>query len=408
VNAFASPGQPNAPLAPDAAVTVPEPGALHVAGVPKLSEGLRLLVVTPRFWPLMGGVENHVYETTRRLAEWGVAVTVLTTDPLRTLPREEMANGVRILRVPAWPAKRDWYFAPGLIPFITHGGWDVVHIQSYHTLVAPIAMAAALRAGLPYVVTFHGGGHSSWLRNAIRAPQQAALRPLLAKAARLVAVARFEIAYYGRRLRLPESHFALIPNGSDLPRLARSQEGSGHKSVIASVGRLERYKGHQRVIAAMPRVLHERPDVRLWIAGVGPYREALQAQVAGLGLSEKVEIRAIPPSARQQMAEELAGTSLVVLMSEYETHPITVMEALALGRPVLVADTSGLSELAERGWATAIPLNSTPQIVGDAILDQLRQPLLPPPLQLPTWDDCAAGLLALYRSVAKVPPGDRC
>jgi glycosyltransferase involved in cell wall biosynthesis len=97
------------------------------------------------------------------------------------------------------------------------------------------------------------------------------------------------------------------------------------------------------------------------------------------------------------MSETLAGASLVVLLSESESHPVAVIEALALGRPVLVADTSGLHELADRGWARAIPLESTRQQVARAIIEQLRQPLLPPTIELPTWDDCAGALLSLYQ-----------
>jgi glycosyltransferase involved in cell wall biosynthesis len=76
--------------------------------------------------------------------------------------------------------------------------------------------------------------------------------------------------------------------------------------------------------------------------------------------------------------EALAGAFLVVLLSEGESHPVAVIEALALGRPVLVADTSGLCELAEAGWARAIPLHSTSCQVAAAILEQLRQPLTMP------------------------------
>jgi glycosyltransferase involved in cell wall biosynthesis len=98
------------------------------------------------------------------------------------------------------------------------------------------------------------------------------------------------------------------------------------------------------------------------------------------------------------MAEE-PQADLVVLLSEYETHPITVLEAVALGRPALVAANSGLSELAGRGWAKAIPLNSSPRQVADAVLQQLRQPLVPPRISLPTWDECADRLYALYQQV---------
>jgi len=365
---------------------------------------LRLLMVTARYLPYMGGVENHVYEVARRLARQSVEVTVLTTDPSGQLPTSEQAEGVTVRRVRAWPAKADYYFAPGIYRTITQGNWDVVHVQCYHTLVPPLAMLAALRANIPYVLTFHGGGHSSRLRNALRGAQQTLLRPLMARAERLIAVARFEIEFFGKRLQLPPERFALIPNGCDLPQVTgTASPATTDGTLIASVGRLEYYKGHQRVIAALPHILEQRPDARLWIAGVGPYEAELRRLATRLGVADRVEIRAIPATERSRMATELSKAALVVLLSEYETHPIAVLEAISLGRPVLVADTSGLSELADQGLARAVALHSTSQQVADAVLDQLRRPHQPPSIRLPTWDECAADLLHLYQTVARRP-----
>lgn len=361
-------------------------------------------MVTPRYLPYTGGVENHVCQVAERLVRSSVEVTVLTTDLSGKLPLSEESNGVQIRRVRAWPAKGDYYLAPDIYAIVRQGRWDIVHIQSYHTLVAPLAMLASLRAHIPYVVTFHGGGHSSGLRNALRPLQWQLLRPLLSRAERLIAVAEFEIELYGRTLNLPRERFALIPNGSDLPYVARPDSRQRQEGIlIASVGRLERYKNHQRVIAALPYVLQQEPNVRLWIAGVGPYEANLRRLANRLGVAEKVDIRAIPATDREMMAVELSKASLFVLLSEYETHPIAALEAVSLGLPVLVADSSGLSELARRGLARAIRLNSTDQEVAEAVLDQLRQPRLPEHVDLPTWDDCAAGLLALYRTIARSP-----
>jgi glycosyltransferase involved in cell wall biosynthesis len=306
--------------------------------------------------------------------------------------------------VRAHPSDRDWLFAPGLVPVVRDGSWDVVHVQSYHTFVAPLAMATAARRRLPYVVTFHGGGHSAWLRSRVRGTQRALLRPLLARAAALVAVARFEIDEYARELRLPSSRFALIPNGVDLP-LAPGN-GGGYPlgpaagPLIASVGRLERYKGHQRVIAAFPHVRAAVPDARLWIAGSGPYEPQLRRQVAELGIGDVVEISAVAADDREEMARRLSRTDLVVLLSDFETHPIAALEAVSLGRPLLVSSTTGLGELASRGLARAIDPNVSPRSAAAAMVRELREPLERPPVKLPTWDDCAAALLALYRRVA--------
>jgi glycogen synthase len=363
---------------------------------------LRVLQVAPRFYPHMGGVETHVYEVASRLIQYDVDVTILTTDPTGTLPAEDVVGNLRVHRVRSWPANRDYYFAPALVEYMRRATWDIVHVQSYHTLVPPLAMFAALRVHLPYVLTFHGGGHSAWTRDKARGLQRGLLRPLLARARKLVAVADFEIEQYSRELHIPATRFALIPNGADMPEVAGvPTPAPASAPLIASVGRLERYKGHHRMIEAMPYVLEARPEARLWIAGNGPYEAELRRLVTRLGLGERVEIRAIPPGERARMAEELSRTSLVVLLSDFETHPIAALEALALGRPVLVADSSGMRALAQKGLARSVSLKSTPRQIAEAVLAQINDPLVPTRLELPSWDDCARGLLQLYESVLK-------
>ncbi|MBW4439100.1 MAG: glycosyltransferase family 4 protein [Pleurocapsa minor GSE-CHR-MK-17-07R] len=375
----------------DEAVQGPRPGR-------ESSKAMRVLMVTPRYFPLMGGVETHTYEVARRLAAQGVHTTVLTTDPGQTLPTEETVEGVHIMRVPAYPANRDFYVAPGIARRIAQGTWDIIHCQGFHTFVPPLAMWAAQRSHVPYILTFHSGGHSSGWRHSIRSVQAKLMRPLLAGATRLVGVSRFEAKLFQTRLNLPSEQFVVIPNGSHLPKVA-AQPRNNDETLILSVGRLEKYKGHQRIIAAFPEILAQRPDARLRILGTGPYEPELKALVKELGIGERVEIGAIPPGNRQGMASVLLDAALVVLLSEYEAHPISVMEALSMKRPVLVADTSGLSELAERGFVRAIPLESTATQVAQAVLEQLRSPLVRNDIELPTWDECAALLLSLYETV---------
>jgi glycogen synthase len=360
---------------------------------------MRLLIVAPRYPPFVGGVELHVDQVARRLAARGVEVTVLTTDPTRTLPPRTEVEGVRVRRVPAWPAKRDYYFAPRIYPEIADGGYDLVHVQSFQTLVAPVAMLAAARARVPYVLTFHCGGHSSALRRARRPVQLALLRPLLARADRLIALAPFEVEQYARTLRLPRSRFVVIPNGSDLPRPAQRPGDGRDASLIASIGRLERYKGHQRVVEALPHVLRRRPGARLWIAGSGPYEPSLRKLAEALGVSASVEIRGVPMDRRAEMAAELSRVKVSVSLSEFETQPIAALESAALGCRLVVADSPGLAALAAAGVARAIPLDSAPSDVAIAILEELDRPPVAAPPRLPTWDNCADALLDLYTAV---------
>ena len=363
---------------------------------PSLSS--RILLVTPRYFPYMGGVETHVYEVARRFAAAGHSATVLTTDPGGELPPREQVEGVDIIRVKAYPSDHDYYIAPAIYNAVRRGDWDVVHVQGFHTFVPPIAMLAARNARIPYLMSFHSGGHSSSRRHAVRDLQAKLMRPLLAGAQRLVGVSRFEAELFQKRLGLPAERFMVIPNGSHLPKIT-PVETPATDTTILSVGRLERYKGHHRVLEAFPQILAQRPDARLRILGSGPYEPELRQLAHQLGVEERTEIGAISPGNREGMATIMSSATLVTLLSEYEAHPIAVMEALSLQRPVLVADTSGLSELAQDGFVSAIPLESTSTQVAEAVLDQLRSPRTPSPIALPTWDECAASLLALYDQV---------
>lgn len=367
-----------------------------------IAQKMRILLVSARYFPFMGGTETHVYEVSRRLAIMGNQITILTADPTGVLPAHEDKDGVHIIRVQAYPAKRDYYFAPRIYPIITRGGWDLIHCQGYHTLVAPLAMLAAWRARIPYLVTFHSGGHSSRLRNAARGLQWLLLYPLLVHAAKLIGVSDFEADFFAKQLGIDRTQFVVVPNGSHLPKPDGASGSTDYlrstSPLIISVGRLEFYKRHQDVIRAFPKVLEQVPQARLRILGTGPYEENLTRLVHRLRLSEKVEIGAIPPSDRQGMSTLLSSASLVMLLSEYEAHPVAVMEALSLHRPVLVSDTSGLRELARRGLVRSIPLNSSSEEIATAVVQSLRDPLIAPVADLPTWDQCASSLLSLYQS----------
>jgi glycogen synthase len=340
----------------------------------------------------MGGVERYVANLSRGLVERGLRVTVLATDPLRIEPSQERVDGVEVLRVPAYPRNRDYYLSPELYRIVRRGRWDLVHVQSYHTLVAPLAMLAALRGRVPYLVTFHG--------STLRRFQWPVLRPLLVRASRLVAIAPFEIDLYQRALKLPRDRFALIRTGIDLPSNGSGPRSDGRsKPVIASVGRLVRAKGHHRLIQALPEIIRHRPDARVWIAGSGPYEEELKRKARDLGVAEAVDIRGVPADDRRAMAEQLSRAALVVLFSDAETVPIAVLEALALGRPVLVTRSRGLDELADAGLVRAIPPDSGPNEISAAVIEQLDDPFVPAHLDLPTWDECAARHHELYSSL---------
>jgi glycosyltransferase involved in cell wall biosynthesis len=364
---------------------------------------VRVLMVCPRYFPDAGGTETHVRETARRLSALGsFEITVLTTDRSRRLPRQESVDGISVLRVPAWPRSRDYYLAPGIAAVIGRRGWDLVHCQGIHTPVPLLAMISARRAGIPYLVTFHTGGHSSRLRNALRGTQWRLAGPLLRSSVALIAVSRFEAAALARQARLGDRQVAVIRNGGALP-----PPSSGTVAVpgrIVSMGRLERYKGHHRVIEALPHVMRTIPEAHLVIVGSGPYADNLRKLARDRGVSDRVTVRPIAPADRQLMATTLAESSVVAALSDYEGHSVGVMEALCVARPVVGFDSAGMAELSAAGWVHGVPRGSPAAAVGQALVKAMSSPALVDHAQLPSWDSCADQLAHIYRTSLGLSP----
>ncbi|GAB7191101.1 glycosyltransferase family 4 protein [Kineococcus sp. NUM-3379] len=360
---------------------------------------LRVVHVAARYLPDLGGIETHIHEVTRRLAGSGeFDVTVLATDRTGELPRwERTPEGVTVVRRRAYPASRDYYAAPGIVRPLRAGRFDVVHVQGVHTLVPPAAMLAARSAGLPYVVSTHTGGHTSGVRSAARTLQWRSLAPLLRGAARILPVAAFEQSIFGEATGLPPERFTVVPNGGSLPPAVDVQPVPGR---IVSVGRLERYKGHHRVIEALPLLRRTRPDTHLHILGAGPYEGELRALADRLGVAGAVSIRLVPPNDRAAMSEAVASAQVMAAMSDYEAHPVSVMEALALGVPVVGCDVAGVGDLVREGFVTGVPLRAAAPEIADALrrAQDGGGPASPP--RLPTWEDAVAQMAAVYREVA--------
>jgi len=365
-----------------------------------LGRPLRVLMVCARYLPDLGGIETHVNEVARRLAiRDDIDVTVLTSDRTRERPRDEVVDGVRVLRVPAWPRKQDYYFAPRIFSVAERPDrWDLIHCQGIHTPVPLLAMTAARRAGIPYVVTFHTGGHSLRYRNALRSIQWRIIGPQLRHAVSLVGVSHFEAKTISAQARLGSRPISVIRNGGTLPP---PPEGTSLiPGRIVTSGRLEKYKGHHRVIEALPYVIREVPEAHVVVLGAGPYEPDLRALAAGLGVPDRVSIRQVAPADRIGMARSLAESSVVAALSDYEAHPVAVMEALSVGRPVAGYDSSGIGDLVAEGWVRGIPPGASPAAAARTLVQAMSSPPLVDPAQLPTWDDCAEQIMRLYIAAA--------
>jgi glycosyltransferase involved in cell wall biosynthesis len=148
----------------------------------------------------------------------------------------------------------------------------------------------------------------------------------------------------------------------------------------------------------MPALLDLEPDAHLAVIGQGSFEHALRRLVARLQVGHAVTFTSFDATQREALGALVQSSDVVALMSDFEAHPVAVMEAVALGRKVVVADTSGMSELAVQGLAVAVPVNTSPRALAEVLADVARRPD-PVVSSLPTWEECVDEILDLYREI---------
>ena len=105
------------------------------------------------------------------------------------------------------------------------------------------------------------------------------------------------------------------------------------------------------------------------------------------------------------MATALAESSVVAALSDYEAHPVAVMEALCVARPVVGYDVAGIGELFEAGWIRGVPYGAPAAAVAQELVKAMSSSSPVDHGQLPTWDSCADQLARVYLSSLGIATG---
>jgi glycosyltransferase involved in cell wall biosynthesis len=140
--------------------------------------------------------------------------------------------------------------------------------------------------------------------------------------------------------------------------------------VILQVARLDYLKDHLTAVRTLGRVARQVPDVRLVLVGEGPEGLAIEAQVEQLGLTGQVLFLGL----RKDVGRLLQAADLFLLTSVSEGIPLTVIEAMAAGLPVVVTQVGGLPEVVQEGVTGLLAPPGDDAALADRILSLAGRP----------------------------------
>jgi len=338
---------------------------------------MRVLMVSSSFLPKIDGSVRVVFDLSRKLAERGHEVYLLTRR-FRGTPPFERIEGVNVVRV--GPAKtstlnRALLFlnqTTRLAELLKKLRFDVIH--AHGCVPALVGAVGGLLADIPLIVTFHG--HQAiwpkplrWKRPATLKLQLWLERFILRRADVVVAqstkIKRLFQALYGpwigRKVRI-------IPNGVDLS-LFNAPSGNVKENrgipTILSVGTLSRIKGFDSLIQAVS-IISQRRRVRLVIVGGGPQRASLERLAASLGVKGQITFTGWLSS--RELYKYYRVADVVVLPTHAEFFNLTLLEAMAMAKPVVSTRVMGPTEIILNGENGLLVEPNNPKQLAEAIL----------------------------------------
>lgn len=222
---------------------------------------------------------------------------------------------------------------------------DVVH--THNPLVHHYgSLAAKLSGDASVVSTLHGINNIS-LKPGLRECIYRLMSPFTDQ---VIAVCGSAYEHFSQSTMIPSYKLARIDNGVPLePFLNIPVTRSSGEFVFGSVGRLVPMKDQSSLIDAFSMIANEHPHSRLEILGDGPLRPVLEQKIAALNLKDRVRLRGYSAD----VAGFLRGIHTFVLSSVTEGLPLSVLEAMAGGLPIVATDVGGMSELVLKagcGW----------------------------------------------------------
>jgi colanic acid/amylovoran biosynthesis glycosyltransferase len=247
---------------------------------------------------------------------------------------------------------------------------DIIHAH-WGTFPSTVAWALARLLGKPFGFTCHA--HDIFVNDQL-------LKEKIESARVPVTISRFNVEWLATRVTpLARDRMKIIHCGVDLSALPFRPQGR-QPGLILTIGRLDPIKGFDVLIDALALLVRQRRSVRCRIIGSGPLQPALRASIARHGLGNLVELAGALP--QQEVREALYSASMFALPSvvtregDRDGIPVSLMEAMSVGTPVVSTRVSGIPELIDDGREGLLVPERDPVALAAALARLLDDPEL--------------------------------
>lgn len=286
-----------------------------------------ILLLTPVFE--MGGTESYILTVANALKE-EFNIKVLSGGGRREGELKKI--GIEHEKCDCLRKRNLFNIVRGIyevMKYIKSNKIDIVHTSSvYTTIIAKIAIILSLNIKAKVVITLHGGPNKKIEKNSAKI-----LNLFADKVIALSNNSKNKLIDNGMK----EGNICVIYNGIDKLRKIYKKNNSG-KVIIGSCGRLTEQKGFDYLIEAI--ALIKRNDIECWIIGDGELKESFEEKISRMNLKTKIKLLGF----RENIGELINEMDIFILPSLWEQFPISILEAMSLGKAIIATDVNGVKE----------------------------------------------------------------
>jgi glycosyltransferase involved in cell wall biosynthesis len=319
---------------------------------------MKILQVIPYFTPKRGGDVNVVYNISKHLMKIGHEITIVTTNFEFDKDYANSLDGINVIPFKSIANIGMMLFSPAMKKWLRNEirKFDVIHLHTFRSYQNNLICYYTKKFGIPYVLQAHGSVLPFFARQRSKKIFDKIWGyGILKDAAKVIALNKTEVEQY-KKMGVDEDKIEIVPNGIDLSEyrnLPRKGEFRSkyfireNEKIILFLGRIHKIKGIDLLVQTFSDLSKEMDNIRLVIVGPNErFLSTLKRQIEDLKIEDKVLLTG--PLYGEDKFRAYVDADVYVLPSVYETFPITVLEAIACGTPVVVTNRCGIVDFIDK------------------------------------------------------------
>ena len=321
----------------------------------------------------MGGAEENLFSLIKSLDKKKYTPILICQED-GELPQKLRKIGVEVkyLKMRGW--RKAKYFLANFITviklliFIKRNNIRLVHVNPYR--LAPYGALAARWAKIPSVLSIHDFVDESKIK-----------RFLIDRTNKIIVVSDSIKKVFSSR----NDKVRIIHNGVDFSIFDKMIKGESIKKefavangtyLVGIVGQITPWKGHQDFLAAAVEVLKKKPFVKFLIVGDALFNKELSIEkLREISRQYKINSQVIFTGLRKDIPQLIAALDILVLPSRQEPFGRVILEAMAMGKPVIATDCGGPAEIITSGQTGMLIPVKRPDLLAEAIIRLLSNRL---------------------------------